>query len=188
MVNKKKVPKRDGKDHVMKTKTSNNTIYIITAVLSVLVLILAAVGFTNVETQKVERISTDTNLIKHADNAGSLATSMGLANTVYPVGTQTAATTDDELGRMAESLKPVADFNSNASTLDRDVAYLLNNSTAAYGATYGEICTAASASYQADIDSANHDAAVWTAVCAILALASVAGLVVSVTKIEYKAH
>ncbi len=189
VVNKKKVPKRDGKDHVMKTKASNNTIYVITAVLSVIVLLLAAVGFTNVETQKIERISTDTNLIKHADNAGSLATSMGLANTVYPVSTtQIDAAADDELGRMAESLKPVAEFNSDASTLDRNIAYLLNNGTAAYGATYGEICTAASASYQADIDSANHDAAVWTAVCAVLALASVAGLVVSVTKIEYKAH
>ncbi len=185
MVNKKTVPKRDGKDHVMKTKASNNKIYVITAVLSVVVLILAAVGFTNVETQKVERISADTNLLKHADSAGSLATSMGLANTVYPASAQTAVTADDELGRMAENLKPVAEFNSDASTLDRSVAYLLNNGAAAYGSTYGEICTAASASYQADIDSANHDAAVWTAVCAVLALAGVAGLVVSVTKIEY---
>ncbi len=172
----------------MKTKTSNNTVYVITAILSVIVLLLAAVGFTSVETQKVERITADTNLLKHADSAGSLAASMGLANTVYPVSVQTADDSDDDLVRMAESLRPVAEFNSDASVLDRDVAYLLNNGTAAYGATYGEICTAASVSSQADIDSANHDAAVWTAVCAVLALAAVAGLVVSVTKIEYKAR
>ncbi len=189
VINKKTVPLWDGKDHVMKTKTSNNTIYVITAVLSVIVLLLAAVGFTNVEAQKVERISTDTNLLNHADSAGSLAASMGLANTVYPAGAQTADVAgNDDLARMAESLKPVAEFNSDASTLDRSVAYLLNNGTAAYGSTYGEICTAASASYLADIDSANHDAAVWTAVCAVLALAGIAGLVVSVTKIEYDRH
>lgn len=39
-----------------------------------------------------------------------------------------------------------------------------------------------------DLDAANHDAAVWTAVCAVLALAGVAGLVVSVTRIEYGRH
>ena len=189
VVNKKDSPLRDGKDRIMKTKSSNHTVYVITAVLSVFVLLLAAVGFTNVEAQKVERISADTNFIKHADAAGELATSMGVANTVYPMSAQEGkADSDSELGRMAEALKPVAEFNSDASTLDRDVAYLLNNGTAAYGATYGEICTAASASYHADLDAANHDAAVWTAVCAVLALAGVAGLVVSVTKIEYNEH
>lgn len=173
----------------MKTKSSNRTVYVITAVLSVLVMLLAAAGFTNVEAQKVDRISTDTNLIKHAEAAGELATSMGVANTVYPMAAQEAKTdSNDALGRMAEDLNPVAEFNSDTSTLDRDVAYLLNNGTAAYGATYGEICTAASASYHADLDAANHDAAVWTAVCAVLALAGVAGLVVSVTKIEYNEH
>ena len=40
----------------MKTKSSNRTVYVITAVLSVLVLLLAAAGFTNVEAQKVDRI------------------------------------------------------------------------------------------------------------------------------------
>lgn len=173
----------------MKTKSSNRTVYVITAVLSVFVLLLAAAGFTNVEAQKVDRISADNNLIKHADAAGELAASMGVANTVYPMSAQEPNTdSDNELGRMAEALKPVAEFNSDASTLDRDVAYLLNNGTAAYGATYGEICTAASASYRADLDAANHDAAVWTAVCAVLALAGIAGLVVSVTKIEYSRH
>ena len=188
VVNKKTVPLRDGKDHIMKAKSSNRTVYVITAVLSVFVLLLAAAGFTNVEAQKVNRISADNNLIKHADAAGELAASMGVANTVYPMSEQEAETDgDSELGRMAEALKPVAEFNSDASTLDRDVAYLLNNG-AAYGATYGEICTAASASYRADLDAANHDAAVWTAVCAVLALAGIAGLVVSVTKIEYNEH
>ena len=173
----------------MKTKSSNRTVYVITAVLSVLVLLLAAAGFTNVEAQKVDRISADNNLIKHADAAGELATSMGVANTVYPMSAQAAKADDtDALGHMAEALRPIAEFNSDASTLDRNVAYLLNNGTAAYGATYGEICTAASASYRADLDAANHDAAVWTAVCAVLALAGVAGLVVSVTKIEYNEH
>ncbi len=173
----------------MKTKSSNRTVYVITAVLSVLVLLLAAVGFTNVETQKVERISADTNLIKHADAAGELATSIGVADTAYPMSARETKTDNtDELGLMAEALKPVAEFNSDASTLDRDIAYLLNNGTAADGATYGEICTAASASFHADLDAANHDAAVWTAVCAVLALAGVAGLVVSVTKIEYSRH
>ena len=173
----------------MKAKSSNRTVYVITAVLSVLVLLLAAAGFTNVEAQKVDRISADNNLIKHADAAGELATSMGVANTVYPMYAQEAKADDtDALGHMAEALRPIAEFNSDASTLDRNVAYLLNNGTAAYGATYGEICTAASASYRADLDAANHDAAVWTAVCAVLALAGVAGLVVSVTKIEYNEH
>ena len=173
----------------MKTKSSNRTVYVITAVLSVLVLLLAAAGFTNVEAQKVDRISADNNLIKHADAAGELATSMGVANTVYPMSAQESKADDtDALGHMAEALRPIAEFNSDASTLDRNVAYLLNNGTAAYGATYGEICTAASASYRADLDAANHDAAVWTAVCAVLALAGVAGLVVSVTKIEYNEH
>lgn len=173
----------------MKTKSSNRTVYVITAVLSVLVLLLAAAGFTNVEAEKVDRISADNNLIKHADAAGELATSMGVANTVYPMSAQEAKADDtDALGHMAEALRPIAEFNSDASTLDRNVAYLLNNGTAAYGATYGEICTAASASYRADLDAANHDAAVWTAVCAVLALAGVAGLVVSVTKIEYNEH
>lgn len=173
----------------MKTKSSSRTVYVITAVLSVFVLLLAAAGFTNVEAQKVERVSADANFIKHADAAGELAASMGLANTVYPMSAQGAGTDNDsELGRIAEVLKPVAEFNSDASVLDRNVAYLLNNGTAAYGATYGEICSAASASYRADLDAAAHDAAVWTAVCAVLALTGVAGLVVSVTKIEYNEH
>ena len=137
----------------MKTKSSNRTVYVITAVLSVLVLLLAAAGFTNVEAQKVDRISADNNLIKHADAAGELATSMGVADTVYPMSAQAAKADDtDALGHMAEALRPVAEFNSDASTLDRNVAYLLNNGTAAYGATYGEICTAASASYRADLE------------------------------------
>lgn len=189
VVNKKTVPEWGGKDHIMKTKTSNNTVYIITAVLSVLVLLLAAVGFTNVETDKVERISASTNLIKHAGDADSLAVSMGLSNTVYSSSVQSAADdADDELARMAESLRPVAELGSDASTLDRDVAYLLNNSSSWSGSTYGEICSSVSAAAQADIDAANHDAAVWTAVCAILALAGIAGLVVSVTNIEYGKH
>ena len=54
----------------MKTKSSSRTVYVITAVLSVFVLLLAAAGFTNVEAQKVERVSADANFIKHADAAG----------------------------------------------------------------------------------------------------------------------
>ena len=69
----------------MKTKSSSRTVYVITAVLSVFVLLLAAAGFTNIEAQKVERVSADANFIKHADAAGELAASMGLANTVYPM-------------------------------------------------------------------------------------------------------
>lgn len=59
----------------MKTKSSSRTVYVITAVLSVFVLLLAAAGFTNVEAQKVERVSADANFIKHADAAGELAAS-----------------------------------------------------------------------------------------------------------------
>ena len=89
----------------MKTKSSNRTVYVITAVLSVLVMLLAAAGFTNVEAQKVDRIAADNNLIKHAEAAGELATSMGVANTVYPMTAQEAkADSNDELGRMAEAL------------------------------------------------------------------------------------
>ena len=48
---------KSGKDRIMKTKSSNNTLYVITAIASVVVILLAAVGFTNVEAQKVERVS-----------------------------------------------------------------------------------------------------------------------------------
>lgn len=170
----------------MKTKSSNHSLYVVTAVLSVLVMLLAAAGFTDAEAQKIQRVAADTNLINCADNAGALAVSMGVANDVYPLssGSDADYDGDSDLGRMAQALKPIAEYYSDESTLDRDVAYLLNNGTAAYGATYGEICTAAGASYRADVDAANHDAAVWTAVCAVLALAGIAGLVVSITKIE----
>ena len=47
---------KSGKDRIMKTKSSNNTLYVITAIASVVVILLAAVGFTNVEAQKVARI------------------------------------------------------------------------------------------------------------------------------------
>lgn len=168
----------------MKTKSSNR-IYVVTAILSVVVMLLAAAGFINVETQKIDRVSTDTNLVKHAESAGELAVSTGVANTVYTGTAQSAANdSDDALSRMAEELKPVAELNSDESVLNRNVAYLLNNTTANYGATYGEICTAAVNYYSADIDTANHDAAVWITVCGVMALAGVAGLVVSIVKIE----
>ena len=60
--------------------------------------------------------------------------------------------------------------------------------TDTYATTYGGICAAAGEAYRMDLDAANHDAAVWTAVCAVLALAGIAGLVVSVTRIEYGRH
>ena len=47
---------KSGKDRIMKTKSSNNTLYVITAIASVVVILLAAVGFTNVEAQKKQLI------------------------------------------------------------------------------------------------------------------------------------
>ena len=66
----------------MKTKSSNNTLYVITAIASVVVILLAAVGFTNVEAQKVERVSADSNFISRAESAAELAASMGVENDV----------------------------------------------------------------------------------------------------------
>lgn len=176
---------KSGKDHIMKTKSSNNTLYVITAIASVVVILLAAVGFTNVEAQKVERVSADTNFINRAETAAELAASMGVENDMYPASLQSASDDDaDSLSRMADALKPIAEYSTDAATLDRDVKYLLGG-TDTYATTYGGICAAAGEAYRMDLDAANHDAAVWTAVCAVLALAGVAGLVVSVTRIEY---
>ena len=88
---------------------------------------------------------------------------------------------------MADALKPIAEYNTDSAALDREVKYLLSG-TDTYATTYGGICAAAGEAYRMDLDSANHDAAVWTAVCAVLALAGIAGLVVSVTRIEYGRH
>ena len=176
---------KSGKDHIMKTKSSNNTLYVITAIASVVVILLAAVGFTNVEAQKVERVSVDTNFINRAETAAEIAASMGVENDMYPASVQRVADySDNDLGRMAEALKPIADYNTDSAALDREVKYLLGG-TDTYATTYGGICAAAGEAYRMDLDAANHDAAVWTAVCAVLALAGVAGLVVSVTKIKY---
>lgn len=176
---------KSGKDHIMKTKSSNNTLYVITAIASVVVILLAAVGFTNVEAQKVERVSVDTNFINRAETAAEIAASMGVENDMYPARVQSVADySDNDLGRMAEALKPIAEYNTDSAALDREVKYLLSG-TDTYATTYGGICAAAGEAYRMDLDAANHDAAVWTAVCAVLALAGIAGLVVSVTKIEY---
>lgn len=165
----------------MKTKSSNNTLYVITAIASVVVILLAAVGFTNVEAQKVERVSADSNFINRAESAAELAASMGVENDMYPASVQ--STSDDD----AEALKPIAEYNTDSAALDREVKYLLSG-TDTYATTYGGICAAAGEAYRMDLDAANHDAAVWTAVCAVLALAGIAGLVVSVTRIEYGRH
>lgn len=179
---------KSGKDHIMKTKSTNNTLYVITAIASVVVILLAAVGFTNVEAQKVERVSADTNFISRAESAAELAASMGVENDVYQARVQNVAgDNDDDLGRMAEALKPIAEYSTDSAALDREVKYLLGG-TDTYATTYGGICAAAGEAYSMDLDAANHDAAVWTAVCAVLALAGVAGLVVSVTRIEYGRH
>ena len=164
----------------MKTKSSNNTLYVITAIASVVVILLAAVGFSNVEAQKVERVS--------AESAAELAASMGVENDVYQASVQSTSDDDaDSLSRMADALKPIAEYNTDSAALDREVKYLLSG-TDTYATTYGGICAAAGEAYRMDLDSANHDAAVWTAVCAVLALAGIAGLVVSVTRIEYGRH
>ena len=106
---------------------------------------------------------------------------MGVENDVYQARVQSVADySDNDLGRMAEALKPIADYNTDSAALDREVKYLLGGTD-----TYATTCAAAGEAYRMDLDAANHDAAVWTAVCAVLALAGVAGLVVSVTKIEY---
>ena len=84
-----------------------------------------------------------------------------------------AGDNDDDLGRMAEALKPIAEYNTDSAALDREVKYLLGG-TDTYATTYGGICAAAGEAYRMDLDSANHDAAVWTAVCAVLALAGIA--------------
>lgn len=172
----------------MKTKSTNNTLYVITAIASVVVILLAAVGFTNVEAQKVERVSADSNFISRAESAAELAASMGVENDVYQARVQNVAgDNDDDLGRMAEALKPIAEYSTDSAALDREVKYLLGG-TDTYATTYGGICAAAGEAYRMDLDAANHDAAVWTAVCAVLALAGVAGLVISVTRIEYGRH
>ena len=172
----------------MKTKSTNNTLYVITAIASVVVILLAAVGFTNVEAQKVERVSADSNFISRAESAAELAASMGVENDVYQARVQSVADyNDDDLGRMADALKPIAEYSTESAALDREVKYLLSG-TDTYATTYGGICAAVGEAYRMDLDSANHDAAVWTAVCAVLALAGIAGLVVSVTRIEYGRH
>ena len=172
----------------MKTKSTNNTLYVITAIASVVVILLAAVGFTNVEAQKVERVSADSNFINRAESAAELAASMGVENDVYQVRVQNVAgDNDDDLGRMADALKPIAEYSTDSAALDREVKYLLSG-TDTYATTYGGICAAAGEAYRMDLDAANHDAAVWTAVCAVLALAGIAGLVVSITRIEYGRH
>ena len=172
----------------MKTKSSNNTLYVITAIASVVVILLAAVGFTNVEAQKVERVSADSNFISRAESAAELAASMGVENDVYQASVQSTSDDDaDSLSRMADALKPIAEYNTDSAALDREVKYLLGG-TDTYATTYGGICAAAGEAYRMDLDSANHDAAVWTSVCAVLALAGIAGLVVSVTRIEYGRH
>lgn len=172
----------------MKTKSTNNTLYVITAIASVVVILLAAVGFTNVEAQKVERVSADSNFINRAESAAELAASMGVENDMYPASVQSTSDDDaDSLSRMADALKPIAEYNTDSAALDREVKYLLGG-TDTYATTYGGICAAAGEAYRMDLDAANHDAAVWTAVCAVLALAGVAGLVVSVTRIEYGRH
>ena len=100
----------------MKTKSSNNTLYVITAIASVVVILLAAVGFTNVEAQKVERVSVDTNFINRAESAAELAASMGVENDVYQARVQNVAgDNDDDLGRMAEALKPIAEYNTDSA-------------------------------------------------------------------------
>lgn len=165
---------KSGKDRIMKTKSSNNTLYVITAIASVVVILLAAVGFTNVEAQKVERVSADSNFISRAESAAELAASMGVENDVYQARVQNVAgDNDDDLGRMADALKPIAEYNTDSAALDREVKYLLGG-TDTYATTYGGICAAAGEAYRMDLDAANHDAAVWTAVCAVLALAGVA--------------
>ena len=103
-----------------------------------------------------------------------------------PMGMQDKMEASDII-RMAEALKPIAEYNTDSAALDREVKYLLSG-TDTYATTYGGICAAAGEAYRMDLDAANHDAAVWTAVCAVLALAGIAGLVVSVTKIEYGRH
>lgn len=179
---------KSGKDHIMKTKSSNNTLYVITAIASVVVILLAAVGFTNVEAQKVERVSADSNFISRAESAAELAASMGVENDMYPASVQSTSDDDaDSLSRMADALKPIAEYSTDSAALDREVKYLLSG-TDTYATTYGGICAAAGEAYRMDLDAANHDAAVWTAVCAVLALAGIAGLVVSVTRIEYGRH
>ena len=172
----------------MNTKSTNSTLYVITAIASVVVILLAAVGFTNVEAQKVERVSADSNFISRAESTAELAASMGVENDVYQARVQNVAgDNDDALGRMADALKPIAQYNTDSAALAREVKYQLSG-TDTYATTYGVSCAAAGEAYRMDLDSANHDAAVWTAVCAVLALAGIAGHVVSVTRIEHGRH
>lgn len=145
---------KSGKDRIMKTKSSNNTLYVITAIASVVVILLAAVGFTNVEAQKVERVSADSNFISRAESAAELAASMGVENDVYQARVQNVAgDNDDDLGRMAEALKPIAEYNTDSAALDREVKYLLGG-TDTYATTYGGICAAAGEAYRMDLDAA----------------------------------
>ena len=62
---------------------------------------------------------------------------MGVENDMYPASLQSASDDDaDSLSRMADALKPIAEYSTDASTLDRDVKYLLGG-TDTYATTYG---------------------------------------------------
>lgn len=163
---------------------------ICTAALCCVLLIASAVTLYKTEENRLDIVSENQSYITSAEETRTLANSMGVANEVYSASAPTvsAAEQTDELHRMAAEVKWIAEYNTEASRLERSAVELSESeSVKALGAnaTYEQMCEAALSYHQAELDSANSSATAMTVVCAAVFIISLAALAYIIVKLEH---
>lgn len=152
------------------------------AVLSVAVMLVAGIGLYKTEANKVETLGENRAYINSAQEVLTLSEELGVKNEAYPVSFETPLSADgcsEELQRLGEELRWLADYNTDGSRLNRAADKLTASESVTAlgsGATYGEMANAAISSHQAEIDSINASARTWDAVLIVLFVIGLGGL------------
>ena len=159
---------------------SKKTLNVSIAVLSVVLMIGAALGFYNTELERTRSVSENQSYIYCAERTLSLADAAGVADE-KPVS---HAADTKGMSKMEADLTWLADYDADLNRLDR--AYdELGTSPAVDGASsYAEACSAAVSYHQAQLDDINSTANTMTAVCIAVFALGIAGAAWSAIRIS----
>ncbi len=153
-------------------------------VLSAALMIGSAVGFYNVERNRMENVSENQSYIQCAKNTLSLAGSNGIADE-KPVS---HATDTAGKSKMESDLTWLAEYNTDLSKLDRTYDELSTSPSInglSGNSSYAEASSTAISYHQAQIDDINGSANVLNVVCIAVFTLGLAGATLSALRISY---
>ena len=158
---------------------SKKTLNVSIAVLSVVLMIGAALGFYNTELERTRSVSENQSYIYCAERTLELAKSSGIAD-AKPIS---HAADTSGMSKMEADLTWLADYNKELSKLDREYDELSTSpavKSLGSAASYADICSAAISYHQASLNDANSSAATMTAVCIAALALGIAGVSIAV--------